>query len=219
MNLLSRSSDKALLRLNKLISPRGHEITPQPQQLLLIPPSTAIRPILKLSIIAILAAATLWWLTKPANITQVETGAIAKADSEPANAAAFGQLVVHVAGDVVNPGIVTLSAGSRVIDAIEAAGGLLPEVTNTGLNLAAHLNDGQLIQVGQLAVIENDNRINLNTATLAELDTLPGVGPVTAQRILDWRLIHNQFSSIEELQEISGIGPKLFGQIKNSVRI
>jgi competence protein ComEA len=126
---------------------------------------------------------------------------------------------VHVAGEVNQPGIVKLPAGSRVVDAIELAGGLKAGVFESGLNLAALVEDGQLITVGLSSTSSSDSRINLNTATAAQLESLPGVGPVMAKRILDWREVHNRFSKISELQEIQGIGPKLFEQLKVAVRI
>jgi competence protein ComEA len=134
---------------------------------------------------------------------------------------ATGRLVVDVAGKVRHPGIVELPAGSRVIDAIRAAGGARPHVGLSSINLARLLVDGEQILVG-IAPVSPSNPflsdptststavptalINLNTATEPELETLPGVGPVTAAAILEWRSQHGAYTSVDELLEIDGIG-------------
>ncbi|WP_019877956.1 ComEA family DNA-binding protein [Sporichthya polymorpha] len=133
-------------------------------------------------------------------------------------------IVVDVQGKVRRPGVVQLPAGSRVLDALTAAGGPRPGVGTTSLNLAQLLTDGEQIVLdpggaGGAAGIGSDGLVNLNTATLADLDSLPGVGPVLAQRILDWRSEHGRFSSVEELQEVPGIGPSTFADLKDRVRV
>ncbi|WP_344606177.1 ComEA family DNA-binding protein [Sporichthya brevicatena] len=134
-------------------------------------------------------------------------------------------IVVDVQGKVRRPGVVQLPAGSRVLDALEAAGGPRPGVATTSLNLARLLTDGEqvVLEAGDAGAtaggIGSDGLVNLNTATLADLDSLPGVGPVLAQRILDWRSEHGRFSSIEELQEVPGIGPSTFADLKSRVRV
>jgi competence protein ComEA len=133
-----------------------------------------------------------------------------------------GTVVVDVAGKVRRPGIATLPAGSRVVDAIRRAGGARPGVDLTSLNLARVLVDGEQILVGVPsapgvaasassrpgAAGAGDGLVNINTATLEQLDSLPGVGPVTAQKILDWRTAHGSFTAIDELLEVDGIGEK-----------
>lgn len=130
---------------------------------------------------------------------------------------AAGVVVVDVAGEVVRPGIVTLPAGSRVADAVEAAGGALPDADTTTVNLARVLADAEQILVGvppptgvaAAAAGSSPSAptlINLNSADLAALDGLPGVGPVTAQAILTWRAEHGPFRSVDQLLEVSGIG-------------
>lgn len=137
------------------------------------------------------------------------------------------ELVVHVAGRVRSPGVVRLQPGSRVLDAVEAAGGAEDGVDLSGLNLARLVADGEQVLVG-IAPLPgavgptgsaggpappDGGQVNLNTATAEQLDTLPGIGPALAGRILDWREQHGRFSSVDELQEVSGIGPKTFAEL------
>ncbi|GAA3560165.1 ComEA family DNA-binding protein [Kribbella ginsengisoli] len=142
-------------------------------------------------------------------------------------------VVVDVAGKVRRPGLVHARAGSRVADVLAAAGGALPGVDLTTLNLARQVTDGEQIVVGAPATAStgtpnpthpagtpatSTTPVDLNTATLAQLDSLPGVGPVLAQRILDWRTEHGRFTTTDELQEIPGVGPKKFESLKPHVR-
>ncbi|MFI5708914.1 helix-hairpin-helix domain-containing protein [Kribbella sp. NPDC051620] len=143
-------------------------------------------------------------------------------------------VVVDVAGKVRRPGLVHAPAGSRVADVLAAAGGALPGVDLTTLNLARQVTDGEQIIVGApatgpagpptpahpagTAATPANTPIDLNTATLAQLDSLPGVGPVLAQRILDWRNEHGRFTTTDELQEIPGVGPKKYESLKPHVR-
>ncbi|GAB3435992.1 ComEA family DNA-binding protein [Actinophytocola sediminis] len=160
-----------------------------------------------------------------ASVSEVRTPAGATAP------AADSSIVISVVGRVTTPGLVTLPGGSRVADALEAAGGPVPGANLGNLNLARRLGDGEQIYVGVpappgaevAAAAPADGqpgaaaRVDLNTATLATLDTLPGVGPVTAQRILDWRTQHGRFASVEQLREIEGIGPTRFSRLKDLV--
>ena len=122
-----------------------------------------------------------------------------------------------MAGKVRRPGIAVLPVGSRVVDALEAAGGARRGVDLTGLNLARPLVDGEQVLVGVAPAPgvagtltspapEGTSLVNLNSADLAALDTLPGVGPVTAEAIVSWREDNGGFTSVEELLEVDGIG-------------
>jgi competence protein ComEA len=140
--------------------------------------------------------------------------------------AAASSIVVSVVGLVARPGLVTLSEGARVADALREVGGPSPGADLGALNLARRLADGEQIYVGvptppggepASGTPGSADKVDLNTATLAELDTLPGVGPVTAQRILDWRTEHGQFDSVDQLREIDGIGPSRFEKLQELV--
>ncbi|MGL5809540.1 MAG: helix-hairpin-helix domain-containing protein [Nocardioides sp.] len=141
-------------------------------------------------------------------------------------------LVVDVAGKVRRPGIAVLPPGSRVIDAVEAAGGARRGVNLKSLNLARPLVDGEQVLVGVAAPVgwgaaaaappspgSTPGLVNLNTATQAELETLPGVGPVTAQAILDWRAEHQVFGAVEELLGVKGIGEATLAEIAPHVTV
>lgn len=138
------------------------------------------------------------------------------------------QVVVNVAGKVANPGVYKLPIGSRVVDAINLAGNQLKGVDISDINLARVLIDGEQIYVGTppvtgskkaTAKISTSNPLDLNRATLAQLDTLPGIGPVTAQRILDYRTKVGRINTVDELKKISGLGGAKFEEIKNLLRV
>ncbi|MEO6791883.1 MAG: ComEA family DNA-binding protein [Ornithinibacter sp.] len=149
--------------------------------------------------------------------------------------------MVHVVGQVRSPGVLRLPAGSRVSDAVAAAGGATARAELSGINLARLLLDGEQVRVpapgeevpepaapaggggagvgGGGASAATGGVVSLNTADLAGLDTLPGVGPVLAQRILDWRVEHGRFTTVDELSEVSGIGEKLLARLRPLVSV
>jgi competence protein ComEA len=137
------------------------------------------------------------------------------------------QLVVDVEGKVRHPGLVRLPEGARVDDALRAAGGVLPGVSTAGLNLAQKVTDGQQVLVGITPVgggagpggASAGGLLDLNLATVDDLDGLPGIGPVLAQRIVDWRTEHGRFASVDQLQEVSGIGASKYSTLKSKVRV
>ena len=222
----SQISSAASDRLQKLMSGRNEYSTiPEPAQILIAPPPQAIKPILKIVIAVVIVTAGLVWLNRPSpvSVPEVTSPGIPIASNSQATVLPLGldQIVVDVKGDVLTPGLVTLPAGARVADAIAAAGGVIPSADVTSLNLAERLSDGQMIFIGnaQSMGLSSDPRVNLNLATQADLDSLPGVGPVMAGRIIAWRESNQRFHSIEELQEVPGIGPKVFANLKPLVRI
>lgn len=213
-------------RLQKLLGGRTElSAAPEPAQILVTPPVQAIKPIFKIVIAAVIVTAGLVWLNRPSSVAVPEVASpgipIATNSQAAASPQGFDQIVVDVKGDVLTPGLVTLPAGARVADAIAATGGVIPSADVTSLNLAERLSDGQMIFIGNARSmdISSDPRVNLNSATVTDLDTLPGVGPVMAGRIIAWRESNQRFHSIEELQEVPGIGPKVFANLKPLVRI
>jgi competence protein ComEA len=138
------------------------------------------------------------------------------------------EIFVDVAGAVNKPGVYSLTGKSRVIDAIKAAGDSAPGADLSTINLARILNDGEQIYVDSTVVYRSGVRvsksihtspININRATAKQLDGLDGIGPVIAQRIVDYRKKNGSFISIDDLQKVSGIGAAKFAQIKAKVRI
>jgi competence protein ComEA len=145
-------------------------------------------------------------------------------------------IIVHVTGAVINPGVYSLPSGSRVKDAIEKSGGLLNDADTTLINLAMLVEDGMQVWVPfQLeevmdfdnpAVLEYESppgqpvdKININTATQIELESLSGIGPVIAKAVIQYRLENGPFKEIEEIQEVSGIGPVTFEKIKPFITV
>ncbi|MCQ4081951.1 ComEA family DNA-binding protein [Streptomyces sp. RB6PN25] len=141
-----------------------------------------------------------------------------------------GGVVVDVAGKVRQPGVRHLPAGSRVIDALTAAGGALPGVDTSSLNLARILADGEQVVVGRPAAPDavapasgavgavGTGPLSLNSATVDQLDALPGVGPVLARHIIDYRNQHGGFTSVNQLRQIGGVGQRKFDELKSLVR-
>jgi competence protein ComEA len=141
-------------------------------------------------------------------------------------AAAAPELVVDVAGAVAQPGLYHLAAGTRIADAVAAAGGFTRRADATLVNLAAPLADGEQVLVparGAAAAVgaggapSQTAPLDLNTATPDELDALPGVGPATAQKIVSYRQAHGPFRTIDELEGVPGIGPSKLAQLKGLV--
>jgi competence protein ComEA len=158
-------------------------------------------------------AAYLMWESKP---DQVTVPALVSAAAS--GQAKTGEIVVAVSGQVHQPGLVRLPAGSRVADALLAAGGALPGTDLSAVNLARKLVDGELVAVG-IAGTAEPGPLNLNTATLAQLDALPGVGPVLAQRIIDFRAKRGGFTQVDELRQVDGIGEETFARLKDLVAV
>lgn len=154
------------------------------------------------------------------------------------------EIVVSVEGAVASPGLVTLPEGSRWGDAVRAAGGLLPEADMASVNLAARLVDGERLIIANLSPVTGQRAtsspspadavvspqgtsasdsvtqlININTATESELDELPGVGPVLAKRIVEYRTAQGRFTSVDELEEIRGISARMVADLRPLVTL
>ncbi|MGZ4633320.1 MAG: helix-hairpin-helix domain-containing protein [Actinomycetes bacterium] len=195
-----------------------------------------------------LAAVLLWW-SRPSGTAvpavrreppsgRVEVSGIRSAPVTSASSSPAG-VVVHVTGAVRRPGLVELPGGSRVDDAVRAAGGATARADLSSVNLARPLVDGEQLVVlrrGQAAEpgaaapagpagpgpaggATPGTPLDLNTATVQQLDGLPGVGPVLAQRIVDWRTQHGRFTSVDELTEVSGIGERTLADLRPGVRV
>ena len=141
-------------------------------------------------------------------------------------------VIVHITVAVPRPGVYALPDGSRVQDAIAAAGGFLAEAQKTDINLAALVIDGEKLDIpfiegaspvlptpGPTIVAATTELININMASQAELETLPGIGPTTAQMIISYREENGDFASIEEIINVSGIGPGLYDRIKDLITV
>ncbi|MEO5710405.1 MAG: ComEA family DNA-binding protein [Nocardioidaceae bacterium] len=206
------------------------------------------------AVVALLVAGALgltaWWVVRADGgsetlppVTTIPTGLVSVAPTSPGPtspgptaigagvatpSSPSGSIVVDVAGKVRRPGIATLPLGSRVVDAVEAAGGTRPGVRLGALNLARVLTDGEQVVVGQpgapgvaasaasapgAGTVGATPMVNLNSASQAQLEELPGVGPVTAQAILAFRTEQGPFTAVDELLEVSGIGDATLAEI------
>ncbi len=166
------------------------------------------------------------WL-RSADEAEAGFGAVESSAAQPAVEfdRGGGALVVHVAGAVRDPGVYELPPGSRVTDAVERAGGPTPDAVTDSINLAAKLADGQQVVVPAKAaagavtgVTPEDGPISLGTATVEQLDTIEGIGPVTAADIIAFRDEHGGLSSVDELDELSGIGPATMEALRDRLQ-
>ncbi len=210
------------------------------------PGRRGVRALAAVAAVVVVVAAVWAWRARPsaepvqpvaASSEAPVSTATEAAPGAPVPAGSPGQVVVALAGKVRRPGLVRLPAGARVADAIEAAGGALPGVDVALLNPARKVTDGELILVGVTAPpgqaapgpaagggapggsAAPAGPVNLNTATLAQLDALPGVGPVLAQRILDHRDRNGGFRSVSDLRQVDGIGDARYEQLKELVTV
>jgi competence protein ComEA len=204
------------------------------------PGRPGVKALAVVAVIVVLAAAFFAYRARPKvePVAQVSAPPALAAGSdagEPAATAVREEIVVSVAGKVRKPGLVRLPGGARVADAVEAAGGTLPGTDLAAVNLARRLTDGELVLVGvtpppgaaEAPAVPGGpgppagagGKVNLNTATLAELDSLPGVGPVLAQRILDHRTAKGGFKTVGDLRNVDGIGASRYEDLKDLVTV
>jgi competence protein ComEA len=196
-------------------------------------------------VLAAVFAAHHFWAGRPrtvqpppvARAATSPVGQVTGGSATPAVRPSAAEVVVDVAGKVRAPGVRHLPAGARVTDALKAAGGPLPGADTSGLNLARPLTDGEQVVVGQpVAPAEaagsrgggaaqasgtgggTGGPLSLNTATAEQLDALPGVGPVLARRIVEYRTEHGAFTSVSQLRQVTGVGERRFQELQPLVR-
>lgn len=235
-------ADIARRRLAQLVASFDAELPAVEEEPQIARPRIEIPHARALVAIAVAAGVLLtWWLL--AGRPQTSGPVAPLAFSETAAPTASGappsgrpELIVDVVGKVRKPGIVTVPKGSRVYEAIQAAGGTKGRVDTTTLNMARELTDGEQILVGldpvdvtssagsaaaapgvSAGVPAAGAKVNLNSATAEQLDTLPGVGPVTAQAILGWRQTNGRFGSVDDLLDVKGIGEATLAELRDLV--
>ncbi|GAB2627225.1 hypothetical protein GCM10027168_68640 [Streptomyces capparidis] len=196
----------------------------------------AVAALVVLLLIALVFALHHLWTGRPRDVPVPESAPLRTPAAAPAPAppAPRKNVVVDIAGKVREPGMRTLPPGTRVGDALRAAGGALPGTDTSALNLARILADGEQVLVGATAPAAPaappggpappgagsgpPERLSLGSATAEQLDTLPGVGPVLARHIIDYRTRHGGFASVEQLREVTGIGDRRFAELRPLVR-
>jgi competence protein ComEA len=193
---------------------------------LLDPGRRGLAALVAVALLAVLGTGFVVWRGRPRAVDVPPPVVVASATAPVA------LLVVDVEGAVRTPGLVRLPAGSRVADALRAAGGVRPGTATTGLNLARKVVDGEQLLVGATAPPAGASAagpaagspapgalLDLNAATAEQLDALPGIGPVLADRIVQWRTAHGRFTSVDQLREISGIGARKYDSIHSLVTV
>lgn len=186
--------------------------------------------------VAVIAGATFAFVrARPKPEPAAVAPPVAVLASASASASAPASLIVHVAGAVTRPGIYTLAAGSRVADALTAAGGATPGADVNAINLARPLADGERVWIPRKGETPppdpgggggsgggggaTGGKVNINTASATELETLPGIGPALAERIVEYRNQHGPFRTVRDLMKVTGIGEKKFAALEDYVTV
>ncbi|MEV5825330.1 ComEA family DNA-binding protein [Spirillospora sp. NPDC052242] len=237
-----KASDRLQALVDRVRDAPPHD--PPAARLRAAPDRPGVRALVLLAVIAAVVAAGYLWASRPrphaapapdASVATLAAGPSApeaSAGPEPP-ATPAGTVVVHVLGKVRNPGVITLPADARVAEAIKAAGGVRRGAKTGPLNLARKVVDGEQIPVGVPAPTPppgapataapspggGGTPVDLNTATVDQLDELPGVGPVLAARIIEYRTQNGGFRSVDQLQDVNGIGASRFADLKSKVRV
>jgi competence protein ComEA len=187
------------------------------------PGRPGVRVLILLGIVAAVVAGIYAWRSQP--VPEPLPPPTPASAGSPATPSPTSSVTIHITGKVRDPGVLALPTGSRVVDAITAAGGLKKGADPGPLNLARRLVDGEQIVIGHppppgshpLTNPATTNILSLNSATADQLEQLPGVGEVLAQRIIEYRDTHGGFQSVEQLREVSGIGERKYAEIKDKV--
>lgn len=205
-------------------------------------PSERVRWLLTAVVVVLMALIMLVFLNKPymandATILVAASGepttVVAATDTPAAAPTVAVQLAVDVIGAVRQPGVYYVDSTARVNDAVNAAGGLAPDADRERINLAAYIADGQQIKVPRVGEVTQSGTpessgdaadstrqlIDINTADAALLEQLPGVGPVTAQAIIEYRTANGAFARVEDVQNVKGIGPSTFNKLKDHITV
>jgi competence protein ComEA len=190
-------------------------------------PSTRRRLLALVAVVLLVAVLAGRHFARSGGASRAESHTVLAADAE---AGSHSKIVVHVVGAVRRPGLYAVRNGARIADAVRRAGGTTRKANLEAINLAAPVEDGLQVVVPRRAPPASGGEgaaapgaapaagpVHLNTASLEQLDALPGVGPVTAQKILDWRQTHGAFTSVEDLDAIPGIGPARLEQLRDLV--
>ena len=171
-----------------------------------------------ISLLSVAVGLVLWWQGRPVELELQPAEVVVTEIQSP-----VATIFVHVVGDVAKAGVYELAAGSRVVDAIAAAGGPLRAAKLINLNLARVLFDGEQIIVGNHQLQPNSSsqsgKVNLNLATSSQLEQLPGIGPVIAARILQHRDENGPFRQISDIQQVAGIGDVIYSKIKDQISV
>lgn len=171
-----------------------------------------------ISLLSVAVGLVLWWQGRPVELELQPAEVVVTEVQSP-----VATIFVHVVGDVAKAGVYELAAGSRVVDAIAAAGGPLRAAKLINLNLARVLFDGEQIIIGDHQLQPNYSsqlgKVNLNLATSSQLDQLPGIGPVIAARILQHRDENGPFRQISDIQQVAGIGNTIYSKIKDQISV
>ena len=188
-------------------------------------PPTLVQPLLGVGALVVLGGAAWWWMSAPVQESTVSR-IVRQQPTASGIATAADTVMVDVIGSVRRPGVVRLPAGARVIDAVAAAGGLLPHRAPI-VNMARAVVDGEQIVIGAGAAQPQHavgpsataGRIDINTSSAAQLDALPGIGPVLAERIVEYRREHGRFAQARDLLDVPGIGDAKFAELADAVSV
>jgi len=194
-------------------------------------PSTRRRVIAALAVLLVVTVLAARHFAHGGSAARTRAPDVLAADSGPDSAGAGAKIIVDVVGAVRRPGLYALRDGARIADAVRRAGGTTRKADLEAINLAAPAEDGLQVVVPRRQPVvpaagpgaaapgeaSTGGPVHLNTATLEQLDTLPGIGPVTAQKILDWRQSHGAFTSVDDLDAVPGIGPARLEQLRDLV--